>query len=103
MRRLIRLYEQCVDWYYRRFPIAVEEPYFKWSFLVKGTDRHIFVRINGAKLLVLVALDVVGNPLVMCHHRGMPGKLDIQGFYHGGRLYPSRLLNLYLKVGLYAK
>lgn len=98
--RLSRLYEKYVDWYYRRFPIEMEEPYFKWSFLHKETARHVFVRINGVKLLVLVALDVAGNPFVMCHHRRMPGNLKLQGFYHGGRLYPARFFNLYLKVGL---
>ncbi len=98
--RLSRLVEKYVDWYYRRFPIPMEESYLKWSFLHRETARHIFIQVSGVKILALVALDVAGNPLIMCHHRRMPGILDITGFYHGGRLYPARFLNLYLKVGL---
>lgn len=97
--RLSRLYEQWVDVYYRWFPIQMEDIFFS-DFIRQETTRHIFVDVNGVKLLVLVALDVAGNPLVMCHHRQMPGSLKIRGFYHGGRLYPSRFLNLYLRTGL---
>lgn len=101
--RLSRLYEKFVDVYYRWFPIPMEESHFKWSFIHKETACHIFVNVNGVKLLVLAALDVAGNPLVMCHHRQMPGNLKLHGFYHGGRLYPARFLNLYLRTGLNAK
>lgn len=98
--RLIRLYEKYVDWYHRKFPVPVEAECLRWNFLRRETVHHLFVSVAGVKLLVMVALDVAGNPITVCHARRMPGKLRIDGFYHGGRLYPARFFNLYLKAGL---
>lgn len=99
--RLIRLYEKFVDWYHRKFPFEVEAECLRWNFLRKETVRHIFVSVAGTRLLVMVALDVAGNPLIVCHARRIPGSLrDLRGFYHGGKLYPARHFNLYLKTGL---
>lgn len=100
MRRLIRLYEQYIDWYHRKFPLPVEAECLRWNFIRKETVRHLFVSINGTKLLLMVSLDVAGNPVTVCHARRMAGTVKFDGFYHGGRLYPARLFNLYLKAGL---
>ena len=101
--RLSRLYEKYVDWYHRKFPIPVEAECLRWNFIRKETAHHLFVSIKGVKLLVMVSLDVAGNPVTVCHARRTAGTVHIDGFYHGGRLYPARLFNLYLKAGLNAK
>lgn len=100
MWRLIRLYEKYVDWYHRVFPTPMEDACLRWSFLKKETIRHVFVSVNGHRLLLMVAFDVAGNPFTMCHARRREGPVKIDGFYHGGRLYPARLFNLYLQAGL---
>jgi len=98
--RLSRLWEQYIDWYHRKFPTPMEDACLRWSFLKRETIRHVFVSVRGVKLLVMVAEDVSGNPFMMCHARRREGHLRIDGFYHGGRLYPARFFNLYLKTGL---
>lgn len=97
--RLIRLYEKYVDWHHRKFPTEMEDTCLHWNFLEKETIHHVFVSINGVKLLVMVARDVAGNVFTVCHARRRWGALKIDGFYHGGRLYPARLFHLYLQAG----
>jgi hypothetical protein len=77
----------------------MEDTCLHWNFLEKETIHHVFVSINGVKLLVMVARDVAGNVFTVCHARRRWGALKIDGFYHGGRLYPARLFHLYLQAG----
>lgn len=102
--RLSRLHELYVDWYHRKFPVEAEASCLRWNFLKDGTVHYIFISVRGVKLLALVVMDVAGNPFIECHSGKQFVNLNgIDGFYHGGRLYPARLLNLYLKVGLNAQ
>lgn len=98
--RLIRWYEQYIDWYYRKFPLKLTEECLRWRFPQRKTIHHMFISVSGVRLLAMVALDVVGQPIVVCHHRRQVGKLKIDGFYHAGRKYPARFFKLYLRTGL---
>lgn len=104
MRLILRAIEKWLCWYHRTDrPGDVRDMVIHHG-MNREPIRCVPVLINGVRLYVIVGLTLRNRPVAVCRYRGASGpELDvkkIQGFYHGGRLYPGRFLHLYIKTGL---
>lgn len=103
MRLIYRTIEKFLCWYHRNDRPADVRDMVLHHGMKREPTRCIPVLINGVRLYVLAGMTLRGRPVAVCRYRGAHGpELDvkiIQGFYHGGRLYPGRFLHLYIKTG----